>query len=349
MKIDRKKLITLICDKTGMKPESVEGQLNELITQIRQASDRGNALEIKGFGMFYHTSQGELTFDPAEELKTEINYKYVGMESVEVKKPAAAASPFPSSDKGGKKEAKASVDKMEHPLDNEEKNPAATLITSIVVVLVIVIGIILLVDFGYMDGLFSREQVVLSPPETTQSEEAPESIVPDETAPVITEAEEPASPDVQEPADIPVSEEDEVASAESDGSSEGSEESEAPEPETETVETVVEAESSEELASAGPAEGSVTPFGLYGKIQMIDHRFYTIVVHSMQSESRAREAAGELSEEGYRAIAITVLHDDIGQMWRVGIGQFATIPLAQRAASDLPEEFRENNFIGLIQ
>lgn len=342
MKIDRKKLISLICNKTGMKPEAVELQLKELTTQIRQASDRGNALEIKGFGMFYHTRQGDLTFDPAEELKTEVNYKYAGMDAVEVKKPAAATSPFPSSAKSEKSEAKPSVEKLEHPLESEEKNPAATLITSIVVVLVIVIGIILLVDFGYMDGLFSREQVELTPPVTSQTEEPPDLQyeAPNE---ILTESEEPASAGDPELADVPVSE------------PESADESE-PEESEPVVEDIVttEAEASEEsgtveTVSSGQEAASVTPFGLYGKIQMIDHRFYTIVVHSMQSESRAREAADTLSEEGYRSIAITVFHDDIGQMWRVGIGQFATIPLAQRAASDLPEEFRENHFIGLIQ
>ncbi|MFU8812191.1 MAG: HU family DNA-binding protein, partial [Balneolaceae bacterium] len=84
MKIDKKTFIELLVQKTGLKPDEVEKQFQELTDRIIAASKRGKALEIKGFGMFYFNKQKELTFEPAEEFKTEVNFKYAGMEPVEV-------------------------------------------------------------------------------------------------------------------------------------------------------------------------------------------------------------------------------------------------------------------------
>lgn len=85
MKIDKAKLIELLVDKTGMDQPSVEEQLDQLIKRIVDAAERGKALEIKEFGLFYFNSDGDLKFDPSDELSTEINFKYAGMEPVEIK------------------------------------------------------------------------------------------------------------------------------------------------------------------------------------------------------------------------------------------------------------------------
>jgi hypothetical protein len=87
MKIDKQKLVDLLVKKTGMDLAQVEEQLNELIERIQEAAEKGKALEIKGFGMFYFSTEGDLKFDPSEDLQTEANYKYAGMEPVEIKKP----------------------------------------------------------------------------------------------------------------------------------------------------------------------------------------------------------------------------------------------------------------------
>lgn len=87
MKIDKKKLIELLVTKTGMDTTEVEDQLEQLIRRIIDAAERGKALEIKEFGLFYFDEGGELKFDPSKELSTEINFKYAGMEPVELKPP----------------------------------------------------------------------------------------------------------------------------------------------------------------------------------------------------------------------------------------------------------------------
>ncbi len=85
MKINKKKLIELLVDRTGMERAEVEDQLEQLVNRIIDAAERGKALEIKEFGLFYFDEDGELKFDPAKELSTEINFKYAGMEPVELK------------------------------------------------------------------------------------------------------------------------------------------------------------------------------------------------------------------------------------------------------------------------
>lgn len=85
MTIDKDKLVDLLVDKTSMNREEVKTQLDQLIERILDAAKRGKALEIKEFGVFYFDEQGELRFDPSDELSTEISFKYAGMKPVELK------------------------------------------------------------------------------------------------------------------------------------------------------------------------------------------------------------------------------------------------------------------------
>jgi len=62
MTIDRDELINLLVEKTGMNRDEIEKQLSELTSRIMDAANRGKALEIKGFGLFYFDEDGELTF-----------------------------------------------------------------------------------------------------------------------------------------------------------------------------------------------------------------------------------------------------------------------------------------------
>jgi len=342
MKIDREKLIQLLTEKTSMDTDAVESQLSELISRIREASEKGKALEIKGFGMFYFSEEGDLKFDPSEELETEVNFKYAGMKPVEIKFPRnvqgeeqeesapdkAPASGIPLSEKRKKKEkelkpeessaskvpaASASgksrkkdspASRSEKPEHKEEKNPAATLITSIVTVLVIVIGIILALDFGFLErnGTDNSQQ--------QEQQAGVQSIEPNEN--------------------------------ESNNISE----EEDPEPAGNEIESD-EGESEEPLAEEEIEE--VPEFGLYGTTHPIEGRYYSIVIHSFQNESDAREAGENISVEGYRAVVANVDVPNIGFRWRVGIGQFESISQAQQAAQELPRRYRENSFIGFIQ
>lgn len=85
MTIDRKQLVDLLVEKTSMNEEEIETQLDQLIERILDAAKRGKALEIKEFGLFYFDEEGELRFDPADELSIEISFKYAGMKPVELK------------------------------------------------------------------------------------------------------------------------------------------------------------------------------------------------------------------------------------------------------------------------
>src|SRR6056297_2763871 len=92
MTIDRDELINLLVEKTGMNRDEVEKQLDELTSRIMDAANRGKALEIKGFGLFYFDEDGELTFRVSDELDSEINFTHAGMEPIEVQPPKSAAA-----------------------------------------------------------------------------------------------------------------------------------------------------------------------------------------------------------------------------------------------------------------
>lgn len=88
MHIDQDKLIDLISDASGISRENVEKQVRELVEEISQALEDGEAYEINDFGVF-SAMGNNLIFIPADNLETEINYKYVGMEAIEVEDTAA--------------------------------------------------------------------------------------------------------------------------------------------------------------------------------------------------------------------------------------------------------------------
>ncbi|MFN1835630.1 SPOR domain-containing protein [Balneola sp. MJW-20] len=88
MHLDHEKLIDLISDTSGISRENVEKQLVDLVEEINQALEDGEAYEIDDFGVF-SAMGNNVIFIPADNLETEINYKYVGMEPIEVEDTAA--------------------------------------------------------------------------------------------------------------------------------------------------------------------------------------------------------------------------------------------------------------------
>lgn len=135
MKIDKKKLIELLADKTGMEKPEIESQLKELIQRIIDAAERGKALEIKEFGLFYFDVDGDLKFDPSKELSTEINFKYAGMDPIELssarRTPEAAdeessesdTEPEPEEEKEEPEFAPESTKKTEPESEAKDENP----------------------------------------------------------------------------------------------------------------------------------------------------------------------------------------------------------------------------------
>ncbi|HAW78255.1 MAG TPA: hypothetical protein DCX27_00070, partial [Balneola sp.] len=82
MLIDNEKFIALLSDNSGIEKEKVEKYLEELISEMKTSFDEGEGYEVEGFGIFSKLGSNIL-FIPSEELETEINYKYVGMEPIE--------------------------------------------------------------------------------------------------------------------------------------------------------------------------------------------------------------------------------------------------------------------------
>lgn len=83
MHIDHSKLVELLVETSGIEKDSVENQLADLVKEINEAIEESEAYEIEGFGVFSAIGDN-IVFIPADELATEINYKYVGMEAIEL-------------------------------------------------------------------------------------------------------------------------------------------------------------------------------------------------------------------------------------------------------------------------
>ncbi len=83
MLIDNEKFIALLADNSGIEKEKVEKYLEELINEMKASFDEGEGYEVEGFGIFSKLGSNIL-FIPSDELETEVNYKYVGMEPIEL-------------------------------------------------------------------------------------------------------------------------------------------------------------------------------------------------------------------------------------------------------------------------
>ena len=89
----------------------------------------------------------------------------------------------------------------------------------------------------------------------------------------------------------------------------------------------------------------VLPYGLLGPESEVLIGSYTIVLHSIPSQGRARIEKQKLEEQGYKATLWRATLPNGNRTWRVGVGQFLTVPDAQEAVGRLPEPWRNNNFI----
>lgn len=83
MVIDQKEFSELLAEASGHEKENIQQQLQELISEIKQAISDNDAFEIEGLGMFSGLGN-RILFIPSKRLETEVNYKYVGMEPIEL-------------------------------------------------------------------------------------------------------------------------------------------------------------------------------------------------------------------------------------------------------------------------
>ncbi len=383
MIIDKPKLVELLVDKTGMQLEDVESQLDQLIERIVDAANRGKALEIKEFGIFYFDEDGELKFEASDELSTEISFKYAGMRPVELKPERDSAMPpvdieekqdedddldIPAvplvesessgtkeedpfgfeeenqddefdflSDLGGQTddedEKLLSADPEPEPVRDPEKKPEPTQKkppvkkiaprkknnTSTIAILAILLLVILIGGtIWFMDSLNSDPES----PQTASNMNMPVQ-VPDEL-PVIT--------------DDDIDNMDELSEQESN--------LDTPSMEQE-AQTGVQ-ESTEPAPTAAESVSEQPTYGLMGVVQEEANDGYSIVIHSFTTENTARSTAALLVQDGYRTLvnSRTVTGSSV---WRVSVGQFATLGDAQQAAQQLPSPYNTQNFIQRIQ
>jgi hypothetical protein len=89
MHLDHSKLVELLTDASGIEKDKVEEQLSELVAEIQEAIAEGDAYEVNGLGVFSGIGNNVI-FIPADDLATEINYKYVGMEPIELESGSVA-------------------------------------------------------------------------------------------------------------------------------------------------------------------------------------------------------------------------------------------------------------------
>jgi len=135
MHIEHKQFLELLADAAGLELEKAEKQLTELVNEIKQSLSEGEAYEIDGFGIF--SSLGNrVMFIPSNELETEINFKYVGMEPIELDEPKPTfEDPFAEldeQDSDSKDEPKSDTDSVSKPsvhkrfsglIDDDIKDP----------------------------------------------------------------------------------------------------------------------------------------------------------------------------------------------------------------------------------
>lgn len=89
MHIDHTKLVELLSEALDTDSEEVQKQIEQLVQEIRDAIQEGDAYEVNGLGVFSGIGNN-IIFIPSDELTTEINYKYVGMEPIEIDAPESA-------------------------------------------------------------------------------------------------------------------------------------------------------------------------------------------------------------------------------------------------------------------
>jgi cell division septation protein DedD len=83
MLVDHKQLVSLIAATSGIDEDKVQDQIEELVEEIQLAIADDEAYEIDGLGIFSNIGN-RILFIPSKELETEINFKYVGMQPIEM-------------------------------------------------------------------------------------------------------------------------------------------------------------------------------------------------------------------------------------------------------------------------
>jgi nucleoid DNA-binding protein len=96
---------------------------------------------------------------------------------------------------------------------------------------------------------------------------------------------------------------------------------------------------------ARPLAGASANYGLRGSFDMSNTDFSGIIVASLSEESTARRTASNLISAGFRVHHYNLELPNGRSTWRVVVGQFQNHEEATQAATQLPEPYRNNNFV----
>ncbi|MDI6402154.1 SPOR domain-containing protein [Balneolaceae bacterium ANBcel3] len=175
-------------------------------------------------------------------------------------------------------------------------------------------------DSGYSTSDVSVSGRLDTPEETYVYEEAEDLPAAEEETAVPDVTEEPAAP--EEPVEEVITEE----------------------PAEETVQPAV-----EETVPASERDADSSVYGLRGPVDEVLTGSFSIVVHSIPSETRARAERDRLMQDGYKATMWQNEMPDGSITWRVGLGQFESIADAEAAIPQLNEPYQSNNFIARVR
>ena len=377
MKIDKGKLIALLVEKTDDDKDAVRRKLDEMIDQIQEAVKSDRQFHIDNFGTFSRV-EGELDFEPALQLETEINQKYTGMKPIELMeafKESGAGEPVAQN--GQETEVTPSEEEEVSTPDEPEEKPTTV-------------------------------------PETESEDEETKQQVP--PVPMMDEVDSDEKKDIPEPEDQeedfePVAEEPAIAESETEteqprpamrygrernsssstvlvllalaiiviagawmlyftgviGQS-GNENSRsgaitdttqqmgtqqgppASTGDTTTAASEVEQNGIDSVSQSNQTRSTETAgrYGLRGTRNENIESAYTIVIHSFRLRSTVQEIADSLNREGYRTVLFEGAPNESAR-WRLGLGQFETINDAQQATGQLSAPYDEDHFITRIR
>ncbi|MEQ9308330.1 MAG: SPOR domain-containing protein [Balneolaceae bacterium] len=89
-------------------------------------------------------------------------------------------------------------------------------------------------------------------------------------------------------------------------------------------------------------------YGMNGVVNESANDGYTIVLYSLSIEANAFAKQQELTADGYRALLTPVASERYGTLWRVSIGQFASLTEAAIASESMDSKFKQSYFIKKI-
>lgn len=360
MSIDKTQLISLLAEKTGLDEQQTAEQLDNLIEQIQAAADRGEDFEIEGFGTFSRT-EGELQFEPAPTLETEINHKYIGMKPIELIgafKEEGADVPLPDvqetkKDKPDPTEQRKQEEKQQEPSPAEPGQEPDEEIE--------------------VPGL-EQEMVPVESPAPPEAESVEQKSLKEKAETDPQPANEQKEREEKNPidrfliaavilivvgaggwmlADFGVfdnvtgsnnnNSQTEVVNEENSDVADRASENEDQETSEQNDDDAV-STSEEEVAESSRDD----IYGLRGGATPEAEEAYTIVIFSLADESRIRDLEEEYESDGYITLVrqATVGGDTY---WRLGLGQFQSVEEAQQAAEELPEQHRNKHFIRKFQ